>query len=443
MKIADLFVDLGVTGNEKSIGAIAGMRKGMGDLSSTSLEAKAAIIGAMYALQRMFAASGQTGTNLNQFSQLVDTSTKTLQQYQWAAQQVGVSNQEMAGTFLSMQDAMNKIILNEGAPKLLAQVHQLTRDFGDFDILEYQKTPEKLIQRLQAYAMRETNTGIAREALKSFGVSDAVFAAMRQNAFRPEVLNRAPVYTDSEIKSLSRADAAWKNLGTSIEMAFGRFNAKHGEELVANIEKIVKSVIKLSESFMTFAERIGLFDKITKIFDGWKLIFDLISSTIKDIQKMDTPEQTVNYFLPEPAAAAAGSKTGPTTIAENQLTMLLSAMMLGQKIKDKNYTESAMNFGTGAFANRLFNLLHGDEPTSLRKVIFGTDPNLKPAPAAIAPSVPASAGPARTTTNNNVNMTVPQTLNFNGNGADPKQASESQKKAADAFFSSPARGWGN
>jgi hypothetical protein len=435
MKIADLFVDLGVTGSEKSIGAIAGMRKGMDNLSSTSLEAKAAILGAMYALQRMFATSGQTGTQLNQFTQLVDTSADTLQRYQWAAQQVGVANQEVAGTFLSIQDAMNKILLNEGAPRLIEQVRQLTEDFGEFNILDYQKTPEKLIQRLQAYVQRESNTGIAREAAKGFGINDAMFAAMRQNAFRPDVLKRAPVYNDREIQSLHKADTAWKNLGTTIEMAFGRFNAKHGEQIVADIEKIVTSVKKLAESFVGFSEKIGLFEKLSKVFEGWKMIFDLISVTIKDIEKMSKPEEVADYFMPD-AAKAVG--TGPTTHSENMLLGLFKALMFTEKLARPEPTDREWKENPELARQRqgLWNYIHKSQnPDSLINLFLGDLLKSR------MPAVPSSAN---STTNNNTTITVPQTININGNGTDPKAAADAQKQAAKGvFMTSPARGAGN
>lgn len=446
MKIADLFVDLGVTGSEKSVGAIAGMRRGMGDLSSVSLEAKAAIVGAMYALQRMFATSGQAGTSLTQFSHLIDTNTKTLQEYQYAAQQVGVSNEEMANTFLALQEKMTDTLRGKGAPEGVARIAQKTfEEFGDFNPLDYQKDTAGLIQRLQAYAQKETNTGLMRTNLKSFGLSDAMIAALSQNAFRPDVFKRAPTYSEKEIQSLAKADAAWKNLGTSIEMAFGRFNAKHGQELVADIDKIVKSVLKLAESFVQFSEKVGLFEKLTKVFEGWKMIFDLISQTIKDVNALEKPEDAVDYFLPEQAKAAG---TGPQSHMESQLLMIANAMVLAEKMKTSDFYKDKLiklgnNYGTAPFSQRVFDYLwNKDDKSTVRKVIFGNDPNMKPNPQVITPTPGGQTPSSNQQTINN--QSINQTLNFNGNGVDGNQAADAHKKAAKDFtLTSPARGWGN
>lgn len=270
------------------MGALSNVKKGLGDIASTSLEAKVAIIGAMYALERLFAVSGKTGTDLANFNALTGDSVKTLQQYQYAARQVGVSNEEVEGSFKSLQGTMTKTLMGEGGPKGLARVSLLTGGISQKDIQEYAKNPEKLIQRLQQYASKETNIGLRNETLKSFGLGENMIAALSRNAFRPEVLKKAPTYSDSEVKALDKANVAWSNLGTKIQMAVGHFNAMHGGQLVNDISKIVDVVFKLVSAFTKLAEKLHVFDGIAKVFGlmdrGLTDVNDKVTAALNDKQ---------------------------------------------------------------------------------------------------------------------------------------------------------------
>lgn len=301
MKVGELFLDLGVEGSEKTLGLITGVKGGLQSTASEGLAAKAAIVGAMYALQSLFSTSNKTGNDLSNFNSLLGVSTKTLQQYQYAARQVGISNSEMEGTFKGLQSTMTKVLMGESAPKGLAQVAQLTGDIDMEDIQAFANKPELLIQRLQQYAQLEKNVGLRNEVLKSFGIGDGVMAGLTRNAFTSDVLSRAPTYSDSDIKNLDKANAAWSNLGTTIEMAVGKFNAKHGGELVKDITLITEKVIKLSESFITLAEKLKIFELIGKVFEGWGMIFDTINQEVdaqnKTGQKSDTP--VLDYLTPK------------------------------------------------------------------------------------------------------------------------------------------------
>lgn len=292
MNIGELFVNLGVKGADKTIGALSNVKKGLGEIGSTSLEAKAGILAAMYALERLFAASGTAGTSLTNFNSLLGVSAQTLQQYQYAARQMGVSNQEVEGTFKSLQSTMTKTLLNGDAPKGLARLSLLTGNLGRGDLLKFQQNPELLIKRLQEYAQKEQNVGLRNETLKSFGVGDGMAAALSRGAFSNSSLSKAPTYSDREIGALDKANIAWSNLGNKIEMAVGHFNARHGTQLVDDISKITTQVMKMIEAFTILAEKLKVFELIGKAFEGWSQIFsgisggvDAVSGAISDPKK--------------------------------------------------------------------------------------------------------------------------------------------------------------
>jgi len=285
MNIGELFVNLGIKGSEKTLSALSATRKGMGDLKTMSLETKAGLVAAMYALERLFATSGQAGTGLTNFNALLGVSAKTLQQYQYAARQMGVSNQEVEGSFKALQATMAKTLMGKGAPEGMQRLAQLTGGITPQEIEQMAKTPELLMQRLQQYAKRETNAGLRNEVLKSFNISDNMISAMVRGAFRPDVLKKAPIYSDKEIGALDKANIAWGNLGNKIEMAIGHFNARHGVQLVSDISKITDKVLKLVEAFTTLAEKLKIFSLIGKSLEGLTLLFDKIGESVTGITK--------------------------------------------------------------------------------------------------------------------------------------------------------------
>lgn len=283
INVGELFVSLGVKGTGKAIDAIDSVKKGLQGIASTSLETKAAIVAAIYALERLFTSSGQRGTALENFSALSGIATKTVQQYQWAAQQVGLSNEEVTGTFINLQKNMTKTLLGKGAPEGLGMFARKGGNVTSEDIAEYQKHPEELLQKLQQYAQTEKNVGLRNEVLESFGVGGNMIAALQRNAFNPKALNSAPTYSDQQITQLDKANVAWKNLGSQVEMIFGKLNARHGAELVGDVEKLIGPLGKVIESLVKLAEKIKLFEGLRIIFEGMAKAIDVLATSLEKL----------------------------------------------------------------------------------------------------------------------------------------------------------------
>ncbi len=276
MQVGELFVNLGIKGADKTVAALGSVKQSLGNVSSMSIEAKAGIIGAMYALERLTAASGAMGTSLTNFTALTGLSAKSLQEWQYAARQAGVSGDEMSGSMKGVQSAMANMLMGKGAPEGLGLIASKV----GFDMSRARDTAYVLGQ-YQEFA-QSVPADIGNTALKSTGLSEGVISAMRRNAFRPDVFAKAPTYSDREIGALDKANIAWSNLGNKIEMAIGHFNSRHGGQLVKDISMITDKVIKLAESFTTLAEKLKVFQLIGKVFEGWGIIFDGLNSALKN-----------------------------------------------------------------------------------------------------------------------------------------------------------------
>lgn len=403
MQISELFINLGIKGTEKTVGALSGVKSNLKDVKSVSFEAKAAILGAMYALGRLVNSTGKQGTELSHFNALMDTSTKTLQQYQWAAQQVGVSNEEVTGSFKSLQNSMTKILTGEGVPKGLARLAMITGDITPEDILKFQKNPEILLKRLQEYAGKETNKGLRNEVIKSFALGDQMTAALSKNAFRPEVLNRAPTYSDKDIDALQKNQALWANLSQKIEMAFGKLNIAHGAQLVQDLSKLADAFINLTNAMIKFSEQIGLFETIGNVMKGWASL--LQGGVTKEVEKLTAEkygeENKENFW--------------------NQVKALGSMFMGGDEetapgAAPKKAPSAIMNMQQNGVGSRILN-----------------------GPQKITPQIPAQNNQNSNATNN---TTINQTFNGN-NGSNAKEVGKATKDGVNsAFRQSFAQGLG-
>lgn len=279
MNIGELFVNLGIKGSEKTVGALTGVKKGMGEVKGMSLEAKAAIVGAIYALQRFMSESARTGQGLSTFESLTGLSAKTLQQWQYAARQAGVSADEMKGTIQSVQQSMTNMLSGKGAPEGLGW---LDRTVG-FDPKRARDT-FYVLEKLQEFA-KKAPPDLARQVIGSFGVSGGVQAAMRKGVFNEKMFKRAPLYGDGEIKQLSKVDAAWANMFQRVEMAFGRLTAKHGMTLVGDVEKLLKIFLKLVDAATLLAEKIKLLEGLGTIVDGLAKLMGAATDTIGAVKE--------------------------------------------------------------------------------------------------------------------------------------------------------------
>jgi hypothetical protein len=275
LQIAELFVQLGIKGADKTVGALGNVKKGMSDLGSSSIETKAAILGAMYGLERMMAISGAAGTGLTNFTAFTGKSAQDLQKWQFAARQAGVGAEEMTGSVKALQNSMSNMLMGKGPPEGIAL---MSRALGGVKKEDYQDT---------FLMLKHYNDAIQKLPLiqgnivgKGAGLSEGTIAAMRRNMFTPEMLSKAPTYSGNEIGSLDKSNIAWSNLNNKMQMAFGHFNAKHGQSMVNDISKVVDQVLKLAEAFEKISEKLKLFEVINEIFKGWGLIFDTIGSGV-------------------------------------------------------------------------------------------------------------------------------------------------------------------
>lgn len=282
MTIAELFVNLGVKGADKSKKSIEGVKSSLVEVKDSSLAAKAGILAAIYGLEQMMAHSARFGTSMLNFSTQTGLSAQNLQKLQYAARLAGVESQELEGSIRGVQDSMTKMLLGKGAPEGLGM---LANKVG-FDPKRARDT-YYVFEQITKLA-QQVPPDIATALIKSFGVSENTIAAMMRGSFNPSILKTAPTFSDNQLGELNKVDVAWARLKTQVEMAFGSFTSKHGLQIVKDIAMITTEVAKLADTLMKLAEKYKIFEVIDETVKGLTMALRLLNGeSVEEVTKSD------------------------------------------------------------------------------------------------------------------------------------------------------------
>lgn len=262
MTIAELYVSLGIKGDDKVSKSLKDTKEGITNVANGAFAAKAALAGMMYGLEKLMSNSAQAGMALNQFQTLTGISADTLQRWQYAARQAGVSGEEMSSAFKSVQNAMTNISLGKAPPEYLAQLGQKV----GFDMNKAKDTVY-VMQKLQEFA-KVTPPNIASTMLKSFGLGEGTISAMQKGVFNKKNFDSAQVYSGGEVNKLAKVDAAWENLGNKIKMAMGHMTAKNGLELVKDVDRLAVSLLKVANALVIIGDKLKIFKAIGLLAQG-------------------------------------------------------------------------------------------------------------------------------------------------------------------------------
>lgn len=276
MSIAEFFVNLGIKGDGKTLSALQGVDKGLSNMATSSLAAKAAIVGAFYALEQLFTSSGKFGVGMTNAKTLIGETSKSLQQYENTAQRLGIANGTMTQTLLKLKDAMVTLKFKGQAPEGMFWIQSVLGDFKESDIDKYIKSPEMLFQRLREYATKEKIPGLALDRLKSFIGDQDMIARMMQGHLTTDEISKSPFLSDATISRLEKTGMAWNKLGIDIQQAFRLFVSHNGKEIADDIDKLIKPASQLAEAFQRIAQNLHAFELIGKAMQGWADILGVL-----------------------------------------------------------------------------------------------------------------------------------------------------------------------
>lgn len=271
IKIGELFVNLGVKGQDKMMQALKGAKKGMSGIASSSLATKAAVLGTFYAMERMNRFAGNLGAGLGKFSKLTGMSAEQLQRYQYAGRQVNITNDQMEQSFKNIQQAVGDMKINkgniEGAPLVDDTVGL---DYDRLDDTVY------VMQKLQQFANEfKGDITLANSAIRSFGVGDDIISGFRQMAFTSEKMKNAELISDKDISRLSKMNAQLSEIYYTLKIDMTKFLAGFSPELIKGLKEALREFRSITKEIMNS----------TNALEGMKAIVSGILAIINSIVK--------------------------------------------------------------------------------------------------------------------------------------------------------------
>lgn len=249
MKIAELFVQLGVKGADVAGKALSGMAKGINHIASASLEAKAAVAAVVYGMERMTGWASQAGMDLYKFGVTTGLSTDELQKWQYALGRFDVTGEETANTIMGIQTAMSDMLMGKGSPEGLA----LLADKVGFDQTKARDT-FYVLGKIQEFVKTQP-PDIANNLMKSFGISGNMFQALKSMNMERDKLSKKQIISEREIEQLKNINMAWKDFWFTLRTMGIKFIAAEGIQGIRILTNAFKGMMSIGKDLGGFISK--------------------------------------------------------------------------------------------------------------------------------------------------------------------------------------------
>jgi hypothetical protein len=255
VKIADLYLKLGLSGGNDVSKGLTKISGSLQELFSMSIKTKLTLAGIAAGLTGAAFSAGKTGATLSAFKNTFDLSTDTLQRWQQGAEAFGVSGDEMIGTIGGIQNALADAMTHGGVSEVFTKLAIDPRKFRDaYSVIEELR---KRIQGGQIDVMRLFSSGL---------ISQNVFQMLRQIGDPTQSKLVRPLLTEKDIKAAQ-----------AVSVSFTRFQ----ENLKRSMDKFIVDNSKTIMEFMK-AVQDGILWFMKLIKENQPLINDLVNA-LKDI----------------------------------------------------------------------------------------------------------------------------------------------------------------
>lgn len=251
MKIAELFIQLGIKGARVTKDALTGVHGALAGARDTSWELKAGIFGAVVALEEITRRAVLSAVELKNFAGATGLSTQELQKWGYWAEINDVKAENMASTIKGLQSAQSALRLGQGVPAG-AVYFGLNQSNNPIEMMaEIQK-------KLRAIGNDQKEIGNARTMASTLGISDDMFAALRIGTVGFAGLRKEMMLTGKEQQELLKLNRQWTQFWLTLK---GESNKTIANNLAAPITDFVhtlrNAVIELGELSSQFNKALG------------------------------------------------------------------------------------------------------------------------------------------------------------------------------------------
>lgn len=289
---AELFVSLGIKGSEKTLNVLSSVKTGMGGIRDTSLAAKAAILAAVYALEKMTMGAANTGYDIKTLSTYLDIGTKSLQQWQYAALAAGISNDEFNQSAKAIHQHIKDYAGGGALPKGSMSLAQETK----FKFTNNFKVDDILPKLLEFAKNKKYSRENVENILEGWGLTPTEISKAIEGKFSAANVSSQPFIKESELNSLSNVKVDWDKLEAKVKRFMMHLTAKDGADAVKNLNQMADSFFRIANDIERISTKLGFFKLINDAFSGWDKILGAVADGIEG--KRDRKNDFENWVLP-------------------------------------------------------------------------------------------------------------------------------------------------
>lgn len=289
--IAELFVSIGVKGEEKTLHAMGAIKTGLSDAKGLAFETKAAILGIAYALEKITSTGVQKAVTLsNVVLETGQKSSKALQKLIYSARMGHDTEEGFLSSYKSLYKKTQDMKFNEPPPKMFQNFAQNVKGFDQKKFMHDINYAWSAVE--QFAANKHLDPSLKRRVLENLGIGSTTIDALMRGSFNTKNKREAPVISDSGEAKLVEIETRWTKLKIKMEHDFDQWNADHGLQLTKDIEGLLPPVERLFAAFAKFGDAIKIFERIDTIFKGWTFILNYLADKISLANGMSPDKQT-------------------------------------------------------------------------------------------------------------------------------------------------------
>ena len=256
--IGELFLNLGVKGDNTAFKALTTIKNALTDMSAQGIAAKASIIGAIYALEQFSGQSGAFGAGMKNFAMLTGESTTRVQQLAEAIREVTAARRpeaiaESQGFIENFQTKiagwhMRGTPIGEFANTFAAETGY---DLNNTDFTKFFAA----IQKFRKTGGRD-NLGMAEQnsILNGMGISKAVIETASSDKIGDITKITKNIESDQLLGNLKHMEGQWSDFWTHLERIRDQHAAKLSSPILTflnteldGLEKKLRSIEEWSD----------------------------------------------------------------------------------------------------------------------------------------------------------------------------------------------------
>lgn len=368
MKAGELFVELLVKVGDQTVNAVRGLKNSLTDITSVSLEAKAALVGVAYGFEYLTSRSAEKGMGLARFGVEVDASVEKIQKWQYAARQTGETNEGIAASIRGVSQTMLDYSKGLTFPMGLSRISEVLRSAGrEFDPSRVRDVLY-MMDKVKEYVELDVDPkDLRNEVVTSVGVIKSSIPTLVLFKGKIDDISRSKILNDAQIEQLKVTHQRVRDLKDQLERFVDAQVAAYAPTAIVQFEKSMK------------------------LIRGWKKDMEEFTLKFPELQKV----APAAFFAIGLAIAALGS---PLTALSTAITGII--YLLGEYQKWKEGSKTTI-FGQGSSHK-------GNFLEKALDAMLGTDVDRPASPGLIRELITGMFGPPpKGTPTNRLNLNNP------------------------------------